>query len=221
MLRHDPTLARARRTAVSLAMVAMHASACSSATDGGNGSAVDCKPRATRACIGAESCGGTQACETSGTWGPCECKSTPVPDATPPSGHEASTNAEGSAPLRVPPDGGPHETPDPAAPDDALPAGEEPIAADEDAPRDVFAIDGGADTAPPEEIPTTCAQADMATGCCSGSVVYYCLSAHGTPSSNTCASGQVCGWDSSYGFYDCVPPPGGPDPSGYFPKACE
>jgi hypothetical protein len=35
-----------------------------------------------------------------------------------------------------------------------------------------------------------------------------------------CTSTAVCGWDPVYGWYDCVLPPGGPDPSDTYPIAC-
>jgi hypothetical protein len=30
----------------------------------------------------------------------------------------------------------------------------------------------------------------------------------------------VCGWNAMFGYYDCVPPPGGPDPSNTYPIMC-
>jgi hypothetical protein len=36
-----------------------------------------------------------------------------------------------------------------------------------------------------------------------------------------CTSGEVCGWDASKSYYYCVPSPGGPDPSGANPIACQ
>jgi hypothetical protein len=35
-----------------------------------------------------------------------------------------------------------------------------------------------------------------------------------------CTCGAVCGWNAAAGYYDCVPAPGGEDPSGTYPIAC-
>ncbi len=35
-----------------------------------------------------------------------------------------------------------------------------------------------------------------------------------------CASGTECGWNATNSWYDCVPPPGGPDPSNTYQMAC-
>jgi hypothetical protein len=69
------------------------------------------------------------------------------------------------------------------------------------------------------EIPTTCTEADNAAGCCVGNVVYYCEST--TLETKTCSGSDVCGWDSTKGYYYCVAPPGGADPSGTYPIACK
>ena len=68
-------------------------------------------------------------------------------------------------------------------------------------------------------VPTTCAQADGLYGCCIGQDLYYCLS--GTVIEQTCKNGRVCGWSASNAYYGCVAPPGGADPSGIYPIACE
>ncbi len=39
--------------------------------------------------------------------------------------------------------------------------------------------------------------------------------------SMTCGAAQVCGWNAANGYYDCVAPPGGADPSGTYPEACQ
>ena len=67
-------------------------------------------------------------------------------------------------------------------------------------------------------VPTTCAGADNATGCCAGNTLYYCLT---TVTSMPCTGNKVCGWSSASNFYDCVAPPGGPDPSGISPIGCQ
>jgi hypothetical protein len=51
-------------------------------------------------------------------------------------------------------------------------------------------------------------------------VVYYCDSS-GSVASETCGTGDTCGWDSEEGYYGCVASPGGADPSGTYPQACE
>jgi hypothetical protein len=67
-------------------------------------------------------------------------------------------------------------------------------------------------------VPTTCAQADMAFGCCAVGVLYYCV---GSVTSMTCTGNTVCGWSATKNYYDCVAPPGGADPSGTYPIACQ
>jgi predicted phosphodiesterase len=69
-------------------------------------------------------------------------------------------------------------------------------------------------------IPTTCAGADGAIGCCTaGGVLYYCSSA-GTLENKTCPSGEVCGWSAADNYYACVTPPATADPSGTDPLLC-
>jgi hypothetical protein len=65
---------------------------------------------------------------------------------------------------------------------------------------------------------------DEGVGCCDADgVLHYCGV---TPSmqlievDQTCADGTVCGWNAMFGYYDCVPPPGGPDPSHTYPITC-
>ena len=79
--------------------------------------------------------------------------------------------------------------------------------------------DAGTDGSIAATIPTTCAEAYQQTGCCVGSVLYYCNS--GPVSKKTCTGTQVCGWSGSKSWYDCVGAPGGPDPSGTHPMACK
>jgi hypothetical protein len=67
--------------------------------------------------------------------------------------------------------------------------------------------------------PTTCTEARGSTGCCVGNEVYYCSGSSLTHKS--CSGGEVCGWNSSKGYYYCVASPGGSDPTGSNPIACE
>ncbi|MCO4761620.1 MAG: hypothetical protein KC502_08965 [Myxococcales bacterium] len=56
-------------------------------------------------------------------------------------------------------------------------------------------------------------------GCCQGATLLYCTNGKGDTSD--CAStGKVCGWNAGEGYYDCVSPPAGADPSGTHPVAC-
>jgi len=50
-------------------------------------------------------------------------------------------------------------------------------------------------------------------------VLYYCSDGQ-TVVEQTCTGGDVCGWTDAFGYYDCVPPPGGVDPGGTYPIAC-
>jgi Calcineurin-like phosphoesterase len=69
-------------------------------------------------------------------------------------------------------------------------------------------------------IPTTCAGADGAIGCCTaGGVLYYC-SGGSTLETKACTGGEVCGWSASDGYYACVAPPATADPSGTNPLLC-
>jgi hypothetical protein len=68
-------------------------------------------------------------------------------------------------------------------------------------------------------VPSTCAQADGQIGCCDPSGVLYYCSSTSKLTMQTCTAGNVCGW-STKGYYDCVPSPGGKDPSGTSPLAC-
>ena len=79
---------------------------------------------------------------------------------------------------------------------------------------------GGTDSGGGSQIPTTCAQAYQAFGCCVGNTLYYC-SGGSTPTSKTCTGTKVCGWNATDGYYDCVASPGGADPGGTHPIACE
>ena len=76
--------------------------------------------------------------------------------------------------------------------------------------------DGGA-------VPTTCAGAHGSVGCCSpdDKVNYYCSGGGSTVTIKTCNMGSVCGWNAPMGYYTCVAPPGGPDPTGRSPIACD
>jgi hypothetical protein len=69
-------------------------------------------------------------------------------------------------------------------------------------------------------IPTTCAEADNAFGCCAGNVLYYCKTT--TLASTTCSgTTPACGWETSKSYYNCVAAPGVADPGGTHPLACK
>ncbi len=69
--------------------------------------------------------------------------------------------------------------------------------------------------------PTTCTQANGTYGCCIGNEVYYCSGTSTKVTAKACTSGQVCGWESSKGYYYCIPSPGGADPSGTHAMTCQ
>jgi hypothetical protein len=69
-------------------------------------------------------------------------------------------------------------------------------------------------------VPTTCAQAYGPEGCCASGVLYYC-NASNMLTSQMCTGTKVCGWSATNLYYDCVAPPGGSDPSGINPIACQ
>jgi hypothetical protein len=48
--------------------------------------------------------------------------------------------------------------------------------------------------------------------------MYYCAS--GAVRTQTCAAGQMCGWNARGNYYDCMPPPATPAPGGNPPMAC-
>jgi hypothetical protein len=54
-------------------------------------------------------------------------------------------------------------------------------------------------------------------GCCAGATVVYCDS--GTLKGLDCTANPSCGWDASFGYYDCGTS-GSADPSGINPKSC-
>jgi hypothetical protein len=62
--------------------------------------------------------------------------------------------------------------------------------------------------------------ADGDVGCCDPSGVLYFCDDTQTLYDEVCPCGTVCGWNDLAGYYDCVPPPGGADPSGTYPMAC-
>lgn len=69
-------------------------------------------------------------------------------------------------------------------------------------------------------IPTTCAQANSAIGCCgSDGKSYYCAAGSTTVTSKACASGTTCGWNTAKMYYSCVASPGTPPASD--PMACQ
>ncbi len=57
-------------------------------------------------------------------------------------------------------------------------------------------------------------------GCCANNTAYYCNGTT-TPTAKACTGTKVCGWDTSASYYDCVAAPGGADPSGTNPIACQ
>jgi len=64
-------------------------------------------------------------------------------------------------------------------------------------------------------------QADYGVGCCADGVNYYCDQS-GQGYADPCTGSKVCGWHpKGGGYYACVDPPGGSDPSGTYPIACE
>jgi hypothetical protein len=66
----------------------------------------------------------------------------------------------------------------------------------------------------------TCNDTNSGIGCCdSAGVLHYC-NTQMTVTDQPCTGGTVCGWSAANGYYDCVPPPGGADPSGTNPIAC-
>ncbi len=80
---------------------------------------------------------------------------------------------------------------------------------------------GGTDAgSPSSSVPTTCTQAYGKIGCCANNTAYYCNGTT-TPTAKACTGTKVCGWDTSASYYDCVAAPGGADPSGTNPIACQ
>jgi MYXO-CTERM domain-containing protein len=68
--------------------------------------------------------------------------------------------------------------------------------------------------------PQTCAEADQGVGCCAASGELFYCTVHNVLTGMTCGNGTVCGWNAAMGYYDCVPSPGGADPSGTYPMEC-
>jgi hypothetical protein len=62
--------------------------------------------------------------------------------------------------------------------------------------------------------------ADGEVGCCGPSGNLYFCNAMKQLFEQFCTGTDVCGWSSLEGFYDCVPAPGGADPSGTYPLVC-
>jgi hypothetical protein len=83
---------------------------------------------------------------------------------------------------------------------------------------DAVAEGAGRDAGGSTSAPTTCAEAQEKVGCCVGTVLYYCKSGL---QSKACTGSDVCGWDESAGYYDCVNSPGGADPNGTYPLECK
>ena len=80
--------------------------------------------------------------------------------------------------------------------------------------------DSGGGTDAGGVVPATCAQSSEGYGCCVGKHLYYC-NLLSSVVEQTCTGSKVCGWSASEGYYDCVPPPSEPDPSGTYPLACQ
>jgi hypothetical protein len=66
----------------------------------------------------------------------------------------------------------------------------------------------------------TCSDVDNGVGCCDPSGMLWFCDIDDQLYEGTCPHGTVCGWAADPGYYDCVPPPGGGDPSGTYPIAC-
>jgi hypothetical protein len=69
-------------------------------------------------------------------------------------------------------------------------------------------------------VPTDCNGANGGVGCCDPSGVLHFCDQNSQLVDQPCDPGTVCGWDPNQQYYDCVSPPGGPDPSGTEPIAC-
>jgi hypothetical protein len=59
---------------------------------------------------------------------------------------------------------------------------------------------------------------DGPIGCCEGGELHYCNTTKVV--NKTCSGGEVCGWNATGGYYDCVTAPGGTDPSGTYSITC-
>ncbi len=71
-------------------------------------------------------------------------------------------------------------------------------------------------------VPTDCTEAYGNVGCCTpAGVVYYCPTANPVLTSKPCVAPLVCGWNPTSLYYGCVAAPGGADPSGTNPEACQ
>ncbi len=68
--------------------------------------------------------------------------------------------------------------------------------------------------------PTSCAGANDMTGCCAGSVLWYCDSTGAMKSKDCGPLSMACGWYATKSYYGCVPPPATTDPSGKYPITC-
>jgi hypothetical protein len=65
----------------------------------------------------------------------------------------------------------------------------------------------------------TCAEVDGTFGCCEDGHLYYC-DVSGGLHGKACTGGLQCGWDDIDFYYDCVPSPGEPEPTGAFSISC-
>jgi hypothetical protein len=199
------------------ALLSFLAAACSGVAKAPAGDDSECSGGASRACVGAENCSGTETC-SAGQWDGCRCDSAPpAKDSGGGAETTCSPTIDGSNGDAHPmcttvdaADGGTKDAPEDAS-DDSHPMKDAPSDIGSDVPKDVVTTDS--------VIPTTCTEADNAVGCCAGNVLYYCMTT--TLATKTCTGSEVCGWDSSKGYYDCVAAPGGADPSGTYPLACE
>jgi hypothetical protein len=61
---------------------------------------------------------------------------------------------------------------------------------------------------------------DWGVGCCDAQGVLQYCDVNLNVDAQVCTCGSVCGWNAAAGYYDCVPAPGGVDPSGTYPIAC-
>jgi|HubBroStandDraft_2_1064218.scaffolds.fasta_scaffold851358_1 hypothetical protein len=66
--------------------------------------------------------------------------------------------------------------------------------------------------------PNTCPQADGSIGCCLGGSLYYCKTGSTSVTEKSCSSGDVCGWNASKSYYDCVASAG--QPPAMYPMDC-
>jgi len=127
---------------------------------------------------------------------------------------------DAGAPVADDDAGNPTTSDDAGQPSGSDDAGSGGVDAGGSATPDAGTHSGGIDAGSSSSVPTTCTQAYGKIGCCAGNTAYYCDSTT-TPTAKACTGTKVCGWDSSGSYYDCVAAPGGADPSGTNPIACQ